>query len=344
MLKDDKGVAICFSGGGGKGAYEIGVWKALNEFGIVPCISAISGTSVGALNAALFAQGSYEIAYDVWSNISQDAVCTLNDKLIESGVKDCVKKIVTDRFLEGPTRQIYRFIKSKSEHEGFITRDGLITLIKKYISYKAVLAFKGPIYISAYDTSRKYTHYFELHRDAYDYDRMRDILLASASIPVVFGEVEIDGTVYWDGGAQLKGPFVLPNEEHNTPVGRLHMDGYRTIITIHCSREISVDKAKYPGSTILEIMPQEDMGGLIKGTLNFGPNTVVENMERGYADAVRILRHAYEMHKANENYCRGLFSLICENDKFAKEHDSIIRRNNRLNRELEHSLQNFLRG
>lgn len=47
-------VGLVLSGGGGKGAYEIGVWKALDEYGVTPNIGAISGTSVGALNSALF--------------------------------------------------------------------------------------------------------------------------------------------------------------------------------------------------------------------------------------------------------------------------------------------------
>lgn len=42
---------------GGKGAYQIGVWKALRELNIENQIVAIAGTSVGALNAALFYQG-----------------------------------------------------------------------------------------------------------------------------------------------------------------------------------------------------------------------------------------------------------------------------------------------
>ncbi|PGB07351.1 patatin-like phospholipase family protein [Bacillus toyonensis] len=48
--------------GGGKGVYHIDVWKAFNEYGISDNICAVSGTSVGALNAALFSQGDYRIA------------------------------------------------------------------------------------------------------------------------------------------------------------------------------------------------------------------------------------------------------------------------------------------
>ena len=48
-------LGLVLSGGGAKGAYEVGVWQALEEAGIASNITAISGTSVGAINAALFA-------------------------------------------------------------------------------------------------------------------------------------------------------------------------------------------------------------------------------------------------------------------------------------------------
>ena len=49
-----EGTALILAGGGGKGAYEIGVWKAMRELGIDKKIWAVSGASVGGLNGALF--------------------------------------------------------------------------------------------------------------------------------------------------------------------------------------------------------------------------------------------------------------------------------------------------
>ena len=57
-----------------KGAYEIGVWKYLHETGLDQYVRAVSGTSVGALNAALFVGSSYEVAENLWLNISQDKI------------------------------------------------------------------------------------------------------------------------------------------------------------------------------------------------------------------------------------------------------------------------------
>lgn len=68
-------VGLVLSGGGGKGAYEIGCWRALCESGVR--IGAVSGTSVGALNAALVAQGDLDEARELWSQITAKDVFKL---------------------------------------------------------------------------------------------------------------------------------------------------------------------------------------------------------------------------------------------------------------------------
>ena len=60
---------IVFSGGGTCGAYQIGFWKALRESGLEKRVTGISGSSVGAMNALLFAQGDLELAEKVWLSI-----------------------------------------------------------------------------------------------------------------------------------------------------------------------------------------------------------------------------------------------------------------------------------
>ena len=47
----EKEYGIVLEGGGARGAYQIGVWKALREAGMK--IKGVAGTSVGALNGAL---------------------------------------------------------------------------------------------------------------------------------------------------------------------------------------------------------------------------------------------------------------------------------------------------
>lgn len=57
---------LVLAGGGAKGAYQVGVWKALEDYNIANDITVISGTSVGALNAALFACSEGDDAETLW--------------------------------------------------------------------------------------------------------------------------------------------------------------------------------------------------------------------------------------------------------------------------------------
>ena len=65
-----KQIGLVLSGGGAKGAYEVGVWAALQEMGILNKIDGIIGTSVGALNAVLLETCGYKKASELWGNLS----------------------------------------------------------------------------------------------------------------------------------------------------------------------------------------------------------------------------------------------------------------------------------
>lgn len=68
-----KKVGLVLCGGGGKGAYQIGCWKALRDAGIEH-FAIVSGVSVGALNAALIGMGDIDIATNIWTGLSPTAV------------------------------------------------------------------------------------------------------------------------------------------------------------------------------------------------------------------------------------------------------------------------------
>src|SRR5580698_10027585 len=62
-------IGLVLGGGGAKGAYQIGCWKALRQSGITT-FDAIAGTSVGALNAVLVAQDEFAEAESIWHNMN----------------------------------------------------------------------------------------------------------------------------------------------------------------------------------------------------------------------------------------------------------------------------------
>ena len=79
-LKIDPNIsyALALEGGGAKGAYQIGVWRALRQAGLR--ISAVAGSSVGSLNGALIAMGDLEKAEDLWKNIRYSQIMDVDDE------------------------------------------------------------------------------------------------------------------------------------------------------------------------------------------------------------------------------------------------------------------------
>ena len=62
----EKEFALVLSGGGTRGAYQVGVWKAIQDLGIK--VKAIAGTSIGSLNGALILQGDTDGMIDIYKN------------------------------------------------------------------------------------------------------------------------------------------------------------------------------------------------------------------------------------------------------------------------------------
>ena len=70
--------ALVLSGGGAKGGYEIGVWKAFRRLGIN--FDIVTGTSVGALNGVLMVQNDFFTAYKLWSFMNYKKVMDIEIK------------------------------------------------------------------------------------------------------------------------------------------------------------------------------------------------------------------------------------------------------------------------
>ena len=62
-------VGLVLGGGGAKGAYQFGCWKAVRDSGMV-AQAPFTGASVGALNAVLVAQDEFDRAEQIWSTMS----------------------------------------------------------------------------------------------------------------------------------------------------------------------------------------------------------------------------------------------------------------------------------
>lgn len=318
-------VGLVLAGGGGKGAYQIGVWKALKEFGVDKNISTVSGASVGALNAILFAQGEYKIAEDVWLNISSDDILNVDIEKLAGHLPNRLK-----------SKKVINFFKS----HGFFSREGLINIMDKYINFNSISnldIFASCSDVTQYPPSirevsattnciigKKFGRetYFKLNN--YSTDEIKTILLASSALPFIFDTEEIDGRIYYDGGLC-----------DNAPVKPVYDAGCRIIFVIHLSRGNIIDHNKFPDAQILEIIPQDDQGGLVKGTLDFTAEGARRRIEQGYNDTIRILKPIYEMGLTQFKINRTLSEMHENELQFKSRRSEILSERKELKDEIE---------
>lgn len=177
-------IGVVFEGGGGKGSYQIGAWKAIHDIGIEPYITCVSGTSVGALNAALFYKGNYQLAEEIWTGISNE------DILFEKNIDD---------FNNG---------------DCLFSQKKLAELIEMGIkgNYKNRICKK--CYVTCRYRDKSEYKFFELS-NLYDIELKKRILLASSAIPILFESIEIDGEWFVDGGANGENIPVQPLANEN---------------------------------------------------------------------------------------------------------------------------------
>lgn len=291
-----KGIGIVFAGGGGKGAYEIGVWKYLHEVGLDQYVRAVSGTSVGALNAALFVGGSYENAENLWLNINHEKILTPKKITAE----DIKRWLVNNGFIIAPitmgagkiisgaifgASKFAQMLFSKMQGNHLFSREGIIQMISDGLDFHKLRTSEIPCFVTCLRCPGFLIERFNLMD--YSDDDITTLLLASSAIPVIFPLEEFQGYKYCDGGLDLVGD--------NVPIAPIYDLGLENIIVIHLNQEALVDKEKYMGAKIIEIVPHEDLGNAISGTLDFSPEGARIRLNMGYEDAKHIIEPMINM-------------------------------------------------
>lgn len=284
-----KGIGLVLAGGGGKGAYQIGVWKYLHEYGLDQYVRAVSGTSVGALNAALFASGDFQRAEELWLQIEPQQILSprkFSFKEIAASMSQmapCLNPIAGTLNIPASVMSIpaNAFISAFSTMLGrryAFSRDGLIDLINQGINFSMLQSSPFPCYATCLSVSEHSVRRFDLRQ--YSAEEIRTLLLASSAIPLVFDCVKFQGGLYYDGGIPLVGD--------NVPIQPVYDTGVEYILVVHLSQEAPVDRSLYPNAKLIEIIPQVDLGGAMKGTLDFTASGAQWRMEQGYQDAQKI--------------------------------------------------------
>lgn len=296
-------LGLVFSGGGGKGAYEIGAWKALKEFGYDSNVEAVAGTSVGGLNGALFLHGDYELGETLWKNISNDMVLKPNPEKI----KDFLFSINL------PAATVDR-LTGYIQGTGWFSQEGLEYLIRGSNACSSVKDNKLPFYVCALNGK---TYQLELprlnHRSESEIEKW---LLASAAIPIVFGSVKINGQHYHDGG-------VLPFLSNNTPYQPLiENEGCTHIISIFLDNAPLLQESQkyYSATKFWNIVPTKSFG--TAASLNFKEEHARELIERGYADAKAILVRFREFQISEEKTLKEAIKIEGDQEEFQGQIDA----------------------
>ena len=266
---------LVFCGGGGRGAYQIGVWKTLEMFGLARFVSAVSGTSVGALNAALFCSVSVYKAERIWSKISQRDIA---DPFAAAG--KVIGSIVD--FARSDDRTINGARLGGALNSGLFSREGLTELIESNGINTAVTKSPIPCFACLHNTAWNEAEYFDMR--AYTPETVTDLLSASTAIPAAFAPVDIGGTLYRDGGLS-----------DNVPVKPLYDIGLRRFIISYLGNE-AVDKSKFPDAEFIELIPSADIylgerntNILNSGTLDFSGENAAKRIALGESESAAAL-------------------------------------------------------
>lgn len=259
--------AIVFAGGGGKGAYQIGVMKALDELGLSQKFIAASGTSVGALNAALFAQNNISLAENVWRNINYEKILP---------------------------------IKLNEEMNSIASKEGLRRIIDVNLNYQKIKNSRVNVYIMCTEVQQNNnlfkTEYLGriINLKDLDEEKMKDYLIASASLPIVFGKMHINQKCYLDGGLL---------DENNSPYKPMLKMGYRKIFVIELTSGVTFCK-KINGSDVFFLRPSKSIGGFLDGTIDFNNQNTTYRINLGYNDVmnnINSIKRFFEINKLEKN-------------------------------------------
>lgn len=259
-------VGLVLSGGGGKGAYELGVWKALKELNIE--IDIFSGTSIGAINSVLFAQNDIKAAEELWEEVTMEQLAPISRAML---IRKGIELTIGGKYIN--------FAKKHMKHRfevGITHKDGATSIINKYLKVNLVKKCGKICYVTCSELPDLNVKYFKI--TDYDDELAKEMVIASASLPLIYDCSEIQGAKYIDGGLA-----------DNTPINPVYDEGCEIIIVVLLSKESKVNRSLYPNAKIIEIIPSKNDENILKGTLNLDVLTKRARIEEGYQDAINLL-------------------------------------------------------
>lgn len=268
-----KKIGLMLSGGGARGAYQVGVIKALMETKLMDNITHLAGASIGAINTYLLMNFSeFETIEKFWQEV-------LNNKIVfhKKDLKRKNKKnaLVDTTLLEEKTTDFFnKYKQDKYLKQGFC-------VVCMANSKNDFLNFKK---------LEKKVINLNNEIDAYSF------VQASASMPLIFGHTIIDGKYYFDGGILDNNP-VVPLIENGCniifSVGLANTPGYK------------LEKYEYTNCLIIDLYKRFSISrGILNHIIsifNFSKNKQKKYINLGYKNTLKLIKYLKEIDIIDEN-------------------------------------------
>lgn len=249
-------VGLVFSGGGAKGAYHLGVWKAIRELGLENIIKGVSGSSIGAITGYMFAVKEYDKSYQLWYSSA-----------LETNPNNNISKLIGYKNLSAI---------NNLKNNIFLSSKKIDNLLDNIVNINKLKNSDCKCYVTCHNYHSKQAETFLLSK--YSQEEIKNILKASASIPLIFKKVKMNGKTYYDGGLS-----------DNTPIRPLYENGYNIIIVVYLDENKHIDYRFYPDAEFIEIYPKSFIGNFRDGVLDFSIEKINYLIKKGYQEAYTIL-------------------------------------------------------
>ena len=269
-------MGLVLAGGGAKGAYQAGVFQAMAELDLSGGVEAVSGCSIGAMNALLFAAGDP----DRWRRAWEESGFGGADAPDPRRLAELEAKAAAAGGME-------EYLRAGS----LLTLEGTEETLRRWADPAVLSAGRPRVSVCAYQLEAEEPRYFWL--EGRPFPEAVKLTAASTAMPVVFPTVEFAGKHYCDGG--MTPPYSDKKNGDKAPLAPLAGLGLDVILVIYLSPGDRVDRGLLPpGTRLLELYPSQPLESSPgSGTLDFSPAALRRRRALGLEDGRRFLTHVF---------------------------------------------------
>jgi NTE family protein len=193
-------IVLVLQGGGALGAYQAGVYQALDEAGVEP--DWVIGTSIGAINAGIIAgnrpQDRLPRLSEFWARMQHDPLTQAVADIPFWGAQaaNAITVMGGLRRFFAPNPRAFLGIGLTAETAGYYSTSPLEKTLAELIDAEVLGACSMRLTVGAANVRNAEMRYF----DSRDMPLSIRHIMASGALPPAFPAVRIDGELYWDGG------------------------------------------------------------------------------------------------------------------------------------------------